>query len=204
MTTYTTIGSGSLAVGKPATSTIALALRDNPLAIAEGNSSAPVLASAWHPYDKVTVGDANNGLVYDFAVSGAVATITSPDFADGYEYQFLFVGIGSSTTPDDFRIELYRATTAAYSTAATFVNSASNPVRGTVAIYTPRFSVNAHFFETKATVIAASNTYGATTNTVTAILHTTAQKLLRVRFSFSTGNVNAGKLYMMRRLAIGI
>lgn len=43
MTAFTTLTSGSLAVGKPLTSTIALALRDNPLAIAEGDASAPRL-----------------------------------------------------------------------------------------------------------------------------------------------------------------
>lgn len=46
MTTYTTISSGSLAVGKPLTSTIAIALRDNPLAIAEGDASAPKIQFA--------------------------------------------------------------------------------------------------------------------------------------------------------------
>lgn len=46
MTTYTTISTGSLAVGKPLTSTLAIALRDNPIAIAEGDASAPRIAYA--------------------------------------------------------------------------------------------------------------------------------------------------------------
>ena len=41
MTTFTTIGTGSLAVGKPLTSALAIALRDNPIAIAEGDPTAP-------------------------------------------------------------------------------------------------------------------------------------------------------------------
>jgi hypothetical protein len=41
MTTFTTIGTGSLAVGKPLTSALAIALRDNPIAIAEGDATAP-------------------------------------------------------------------------------------------------------------------------------------------------------------------
>lgn len=39
MTAFTTLSSASLAVGKPLTSTIALALRDNPVAIGEADAS---------------------------------------------------------------------------------------------------------------------------------------------------------------------
>ena len=46
MTTFTTIGTGSLAVGKPLTSALAIALRDNPIAIAEGDATAPKLQFA--------------------------------------------------------------------------------------------------------------------------------------------------------------
>ena len=52
MTTFTTIGTGSLAVGKPLTSALAIALRDNPIAIAEGDPTAPRIVwaalGAWY------------------------------------------------------------------------------------------------------------------------------------------------------------
>ncbi|RBO54073.1 hypothetical protein DSD19_06325 [Rhodovulum sp. BSW8] len=54
--------------------------------LAEGADGAPVVATGWHPYNKITVGDSATGLFWSRATSGATTTITTPDFEDGYEY----------------------------------------------------------------------------------------------------------------------
>jgi hypothetical protein len=62
------------------------AMRDNPTAISEGSTDAPVNQTGWHPYDMVNVGDGADGEFYDFSVDGTSAAISSPAFEDGYEY----------------------------------------------------------------------------------------------------------------------
>ena len=76
MTTWTTISNAAVAVGGIPSSTTVTALRDNPAAIAETSTGAPVVQAGWHPYDKVTVGDGKTGLIYDFAVNGLQANVT--------------------------------------------------------------------------------------------------------------------------------
>ena len=85
MTTWTTISNAAVAVGGIPSSTTVTALRDNPSAIAESASGAPVVSLGWHPYDKVTVGDGKTGLIYDSVVTGTVASVVTPDFEDGWE-----------------------------------------------------------------------------------------------------------------------
>lgn len=108
MTTWTDISNAAVAVGGIPSSTTVTALRDNPLALAESASGAPIVASSWHPYNKVSVGDGKDGVFYDFSLTGAQTTITSPDFDDGYEYRFF--GILSGT----FNLYFYKSSEAAY------------------------------------------------------------------------------------------
>lgn len=89
---WTTISNALVAVGAKPFATTIQALRDNPIAIAEGASGAPVNQAAWHPFDKVTVGDAATGVIYDFATNGAQASVTA-NFADGYDYMIHLVGL---------------------------------------------------------------------------------------------------------------
>lgn len=72
MTTYTTIPDANLEPGKPARSVDALALRDNPLAIAEGDATAPRI-------------DPINAMEHQ----GAVAAVGT--------YAFLFCRVDTST-----------------------------------------------------------------------------------------------------------
>jgi hypothetical protein len=106
MATWTSISNAAVAVGGIPSSTTVTALRDNPSAIAETASGAPVVFSGWHPYDKVTIGDGKDGVIYDFSVSGASTNFETPNFVDGYEYR-LFGTLDGFTS-----IELYREVTA--------------------------------------------------------------------------------------------
>ena len=69
---------------------------NNVIAAFEGAFSAPHSAASWHPYDGVTVGDGNDGLIYDFAVDGSVSVVETPNFEDGYEYRFFGIDMSAN------------------------------------------------------------------------------------------------------------
>jgi hypothetical protein len=199
MTAFTDILSASLAVGKKFTSSIAIAFRDNPVAIAEGDLDAPAVAAGWHPYDKVLNGDTNTGEVYSFAADGAVASFESPNFSDRYEYRFLIDALGASAIAD-LTIELYRATSAAYAgSALLIVTAASELYTGRVEVLVPRKTLRAHSLRGE---IAqdATNATGSLPQVNFLVNHTTAQKIGKVRFAVTAGTMNAGAVYMYRRL----
>ena len=98
MTTYTTIPDTDIDQDSPVTQPLMTALRDNPIAIAEGASDAPVVAAGWHPYDMISVGDGNDGLIYDYAVDGGVTIIETPAFEDGYDYRVTFEDLGRTVS----------------------------------------------------------------------------------------------------------
>jgi len=51
-----------------------------------GSIADLAFTTGWHPYNKTSVEDTDDGLIYSFAVDGAVSQITTPDFSLGYEY----------------------------------------------------------------------------------------------------------------------
>lgn len=201
MTTYTTISGALVAVGAKPFATTVQALRDNPLAIAEGTTGAPVVAAGWVPYGKVTAGDANTGLIYSFAVSGAVATVTSPDFVDGWEYAFLLDRISVNNSANSIRVNFYRETAAAYAgtmniTGATVATTYS----GFIIVNSARRSLHGHAF-TYATLVdsAASITPASQSGELTVAHGATRDKILRAQFSPPTANFLGGDIYMFKR-----
>lgn len=207
MTGYTSISNALVAVGAKPFATTMQALRDNPLAIAECDSLAPVNASAWHPYNKVTVGDANTGEIWSTATNGAVATITTPGFADGWEYALLIGGIINITVGSpNLLLNCYRATTGAYAGATSLGNTTSDafPYFAWLEFYMPRRTRRQH------TVIGYGQTTASGANNVTAtaarlvqtVNHASAEKLLRAQLSLSTGSNIGGTgaaVYLYRR-----
>lgn len=195
MTTWTTISNAAVAVGGIPSSTTVTALRDNPVAIAEAATGAPVVQAGWHPYDKVTVGDGKTGLIYDFAVNGVQANVTTPDFEDGYEYRI----IGHSLTSSNLgtvrlNINGYFETDAVYRRLA-FGSDASgiNPFACDVVIPIPRVPKQIQMVlgdMAVSNLVAMSNDlpYDAT-----------IQKLLRARLNFTSGSISNGKIWFLRR-----
>lgn len=216
MTTYVAITDAETDPSAPVTSELAKKWRDNPIAIAEGSNNAPINQAAWHPYNKVTVGDSNTGLIYNFATDGTVATVTSPDFTDNYEYAFLFDRVSA----DGFgtvRISLYRETSGAYagsntidemSVSTTSLQSAfiqlplTRITKGYHSILAENLRNGTDSSGTEASLQDNANT---TTGDITrsAVRHTTPQKILRAQFSLSSNNISGsgtgGKIYMYRR-----
>lgn len=195
MATWTTISNAAVAVGGIPSSATVQAFRDNPVAIAESASGAPVVASAWHPYDKVTVGDGKTGIIYDFAVDGALATIVTPDFEDGYEYRLIGRGLSHNDASNrSFRIELLGATSGVY----VFFFRSSNADAATLfdidaEICTPRLSLSRHIGR----FIASRGVASLTTGGVASM--NTTEKASKARFSLSAGSYDAGKIWMLRR-----
>ena len=143
MTTWTDISNASVAVGGIPSSATVTALRDNPSALAETASGAPVMRAGWHPVDKVSIGDTKDGLIYDFAVNGALSNIVTPDFEDGYEYRL----VGSEITPSSsstINLEIYKQTTGAYTTVLTLGSLDVTPRGFDLEFWTPRLSLKNH------------------------------------------------------------
>ena len=200
MTTYSAsaVSNTVIAFKKSITLQLLRALRDNTLAIAEGDSTAPANAASWLDY----TGAETLTPIYDSGVSGAVANVVSPNFEDGWEYQFLFYNVTTSGgTTDDFQVDFYRQTGAAYSGPTTIVTDVASSIKGFLAIHSPRLVLNAHTMNWALTDAAnTSAVMGAAPEAGNGvIIHTSAQKILKVRFSFVTGNINGGKIFMLRR-----
>lgn len=196
MTTWTNISNASVAVGGIPSSTTVTALRDNPAALAETSSGAPVVQAGWHPYNKVTIGDGLTGLIYDYATNGTVANVTSPDFTDGYEYRIVAHQLGCDQVGGSVRlgINLYFETDAAYRRVSYGADVTPTASFGCdIDILCPRVSktvqiVSGVMFASNVVAIGYDVPYDST-----------VQKTLRARVSFSGGNINGGKIWLLRR-----
>jgi hypothetical protein len=220
MTTYTAISNTLVAVGaKPFASTIQ-ALRDNPIAIAEGAPGAPVNQAAWHPFNMTAVGDGATGVIWSFPVDGAVLTITSPDFIDGYEYAFRFDQVRCSTSAGaSFIVDFFREIGSAYSGGQNILSiSLTNSFSGSAEFIEARTLKRFHHANVLAT-LDGGNTTGvgfslfqasvqrtnvANPDTLLQVRHGVPEKILRVRFFLGspgniTGSGTTGQIYMFKR-----
>ena len=195
MTTYTTIASTEIDQDSPITQPLMTKLRDNPIAMAESATGAAVIAQGWCPYDMVTVGDGNDGVIYDFAVDGAVATLDSPTFADGFTYRFYFEQILGSSTPttDNFQMRFSYVTAGLLGTATLLASI--NSVDGEVTLGLPRASGTTHKW---AAYTVVDNTTAVSHGAYSRV-QSPAEKIAFVRFKAQAGNLAGGKIYMYRR-----
>lgn len=199
MTTWTTIPNASVAVGGIPSSTTVTALRDNPSAIAESSSGAPVMVSGWHPVDKVTVGDGKTGLIYDVAVNGIVASVTTPDFEDGYEYRIVARDVSHNDTTASRSLQIYGyfETTAAFRLMIdSAADSSADSFGCDVEFLLPRIPSRGHMLRST-TYASTAFRNGKDQNTTS--WSSTNEKLLRARVQFAGGSIDAGKIWFFRR-----
>lgn len=198
MTTWTSISNAAVAVGGIPASTTVTALRDNPSALAEASTGAPVVFAGWHPVDKVSVGDGKAGLIYDSAVNGTVANVVTPDFIDGYEYRILAIGMQhSNLTETRFKIEAFKQTDAVYRLIRETSQGDDNASFGYHAeFHMPRISSNVHFVMTMSSV---NSTFSGSIDAASGMFDEPPQKILRARLLFNSGNITDGKIYFFRR-----
>lgn len=195
MATYRTIAASEVDPDSPVTATLMQALTDNPTAIAEGATDAPVQAAGWHPYDSTNAGDGNDGEFYDFATDGAINNVETPTFSDGYEYKIVFTDLGVS---DAAVLEVYfhEETDATYTRFVPLGSTgASDVITGECQIFLPRVTkvVHAgagHFVRTAG--VGSSAAGGGSTGT--------SQKVDKMRMTMTAGNFNAGTMHLYRRL----
>lgn len=185
MASFTDIPTASLAPDKYVTYDLLTALRDN------------TLASVWHPYNKTTIGDANTGLFYDFAVHGAQSSIETPSFEDGWEYRIIIVGLShNSGSTQPLRLGVYRETSAAYTSTESISDSTgqTEPLYGYVELPFARSSWSTH-------IALFALGYSSINPTTFSIAHdmTTSQKIGKAKLEYSGGSINGGKAYLYRR-----
>jgi hypothetical protein len=196
MSTWTSISNGAVAVGGIPSSATVTALRDNPVAIAGAASGAPVVFAGWHPYDKVTIGDGKDGLIYDSAVNGTVADIVTPDFEDGFEYRLYCDGIRhNSGSARNITIEAFRETLGTYATAYSSASTYSSIVSLQVdaEFVMPRLLQGRYILRA---IVGSTSALDANQNN---IFSTSDNKILRARIVYSAGSISVGKVYLFRR-----
>lgn len=194
--TYRAIAGSETDPEAPMNALLLKALADNPIAIAERASGAPVMANGgWHPYDMAAIGDGATGLIYDFAVSGAVASVETPVFDDGFEYAIRLSGISAANFGVNLVIDLYKETDAAYQTVYTSTAEPASPdlSDGWIEIKMPRLLSRVH----GAQYILSID--GAVEAGVAAMYDATVQAISKARVRYSFGNIDAGQIYLYRR-----
>jgi hypothetical protein len=198
MSTWTTISNAAVAVGAIPSSSTVTALRDNPVAIAGAASGSPVVFAGWHPVDKVTIGDGKDGLIYDHAVTGNVGSVVTPDFEDGYEYRVIAREMRHSlATNQRLTLDAFFATAGSYRRLVQSADDTSVAFFGfDIEMCTPRLVTRAHLVRAT-TYKNGSIRTGSDQDSDSYI--TTAQKLTRARVQFNSGNITAGKIWMLRR-----
>lgn len=201
MTTWTSISNAAVAVGGIPSSTTVTALRDNPSALAESASGAPVMVSGWHPHDKVTIGDSKTGLIYDFDVNGLQSSVVTPNFVDGYEYRIVAHGLRHNTGVNGLNISFYLETDARLDQVEQIGDQpTTTPFGFDMEMLLPRIPKVTHIARISAYVgnsISGTNTIGIYDSTVQKVLY------VSIRFRSSGGgfgaNIAAGKVWMFRR-----
>lgn len=197
MASWTSQSTSSLLPGEPWTSAKALAAFENPVAIAEGASGAPIVATGWHGYDTTNVGDATTAYY-----TGATQTnVETPNFADGYEYRILGRGIDGGLFGASFRLQYL--INGAWETIYTSTSTAGGPMDFDLWIRSPRRT--ARRFVLDYSIAFASNasswspTNGDQENGLASIADNNTAVVTRARFNFSSGDVNAGSAFLLRR-----
>jgi hypothetical protein len=208
MTTYITITDPETDPEAPLTSELAKKWRDNPLAIAEGDTTAPVNAACWHPYNKVTYGDANTGLIWTGGVDPDITNSVfkeTPNWQDRYEYRLRFEGITALASGGLF-MDIFADTDAVYNpTIQIFATATASTRSAVLEILRPRISANFVNVDIYGVSSVTGNAVSALANRQTyADSRTTAQKRLKARFStgsFAT-RVTVGQIFMDRRIVV--
>jgi len=196
-TPYTGLPNGDIDQDSPVTQELLTTLRDDPIAMAEGATGAPVTAAGWHPYNS-TLNGTGDGKIYDFAVHGAVASVETPAFDAGYEYMIVSEGVDTGGGSATASIALYRTQAAAYATAFTITPAVNGPYSGYIILPLAQRSLRLHFIDSFLE-IHANNTTASATTFRGVVKHTTATAIGKAKLATSGGSFQGGKLYLYRR-----
>ena len=145
-----------------------------------------------------------DGVIYDAATDGSVAAVETPDFLDGFEYRALIV---DATAPANagLGVQLYYETGASWSPALTITNNnGTGQVHNADVLFPhPRLSRRLHMIEpvgAGGTAAGNNNINNQPRGTGTAA----ADKVLRAKFYWGSGNIDSGKIILLKRTDGGI
>jgi hypothetical protein len=190
---WTSISNAAVAVGAIPSSSTVTALRDNPAAMAETATGAPVVFAGWHPVDKVSVGDGRTGLIYDHAVDGTTATIETPDFEDGYEYRIVVDNVSHNDGANN-RGFLMDLDDGGYTTVIDRGSVSSTSSQNLdIEILMPRLGKTRSFVR----YIYQNSSSSAVLDA--GFIATGGAKIIRARIRFTSGSIDSGKIWLFRR-----
>lgn len=197
MTDYVAITDTQVDPDAPLTSQLGYQWRDNPIAMAEGATGAPNIATNWVEYND---GDP----IYDFSVDGSVADVVFDIPDDRFEYRLRMVGFGSLA---QLVFQFYRATDASYTTSLNAIDTYASPNygTGTIAVTAPNIAAQYHVVEEYFFGGSISDGVDSTTSNFyrkSLLTHGTSQKISKIRLVATGGNaITAGQVYAERRMA---
>jgi hypothetical protein len=188
---WTNILNAAVAVGGIPSSTTVTALRDNFGGMAAAETGAPVIFAGWHPYNKLTVGDGETGLVYSHAVNGTQATVTLPDFEDGYEYRVICRDMShNSGTSQTCRVGFFDAGDSLLDGVESgSYSSGTNDIYMDVIVALPRvIAERTPIFVLGRGVVAGNYS-----------VETDGEKIQRAKVYFSAGSIDGGRIWLLRQ-----
>lgn len=188
---WTSISNAAVAVGGIPSSTTVTALRDNPGAMAAAENGAPVVFAGWHPRNKVSVGDGITGLEYSHAVNGTQATVTLPDFEDGYEYRIICRDMShNSGTSQTLRVGFFDASDSLLDGVESgSYSSGTSDIYMDVEVAFPRVAATRTPIFVMARGLVAGN-YDVDMG---------SGKIQRAKVYFSAGSIDGGRIWLLRR-----
>lgn len=194
--TWTTIVSTETDPKAPLKSSLVKRMVANPIAAMQGAAGAPYNQACWHPYDGEIEGDGADGVIYDFSVDGVVASVTTPDFEENYDYCVLFEEVSHNNgTVTGFRLDLNGSVSGYITGASTPTVNNSALSSGYMLITNPYSLSNSHGM-----YLCISETAGiASAGTSVMQRGATKERILNGRIRSTSGSIDAGKLYMMKR-----
>ena len=201
MASWTNQSTSSLLPGEPWTSAKALAAFENPTALAEGASGAPVLSTGWHSYNRTNVGDSGTGVYYSFATDGAVATAETPNFENNYEYRLLGVnlGISANATASTWVVDAL--------VGGSWVNIATTSTASSTVVTSDRIDFDCWICSPRRSRPFASTVFagywdegsGSTFGGYRTTQRSSSTSITRARVRYIGQNIGRGDLYLLRR-----
>jgi len=140
-----------------------------------------------------------DGVIYDAATDGSVAAVETPDFQDGFEYRAVIV---DATAPANagLGVQLYYETGASWSPALTITNNngAGQVHNADVHFLHPRLSRRLHMILPAGFGGTGAGNFNGN-QTLRGTGTATADKILRAKFYWGSGNIDSGKIILLKR-----
>jgi hypothetical protein len=212
MADWTNLPNTAVGVGGLPSGTTVTALRDNPIAIAEAATGAPIVKGGWHSWNGTTYG--SSALIYDHAVDGNVLSIETPVLDNDYQYQLVWAITlpGKGIPVSEITLSFFLSDTSAY-TIVESIGSGSTDARrfsGSATISQQTNAENHQFYNLQnvstltGSVLASTVVSADSTNKV--FHRPTATRITRMRVSASRSDhqINGGRVYLFRRKFEGL